>query len=110
MLKGECLPAAVVGQHAQLRGCTIIADTCYGGTDEMAEAVLSRGARAYIGCTQEIGSALNVFMVNFFYRVIDKKMSDEDACKEAIEATGSEAETLRYFSSAKNNFGHGCNL
>ena len=97
MLQGECLPATVIRQHVGLEGCTIIADCCYGGTKEMTDAFLSNGAKAYIGTDKALGAALNVFLVNFFYRVLYKKVPDKEAVEQAIQATGPEVESLRYF-------------
>ncbi len=41
---------------------------------------------------------MNVFMVNFLYRVLSRKLPDEEAVKQAIEAVGPEAASIRYFS------------
>lgn len=99
MLQNEYLPPETVGEHAQLAGTTIIADVCYGATPELVRAFLSRGAKAYIASDEALGVELSVFLVNFFYRVLERKEADHLAVEGAINATGPEVESVGYFPS-----------
>lgn len=102
MLRNECLPAASVQAEAALSGCTVISATCYGGQPAMAGAFLSSGVTAYIGSPEEPdGMAMNVFLVNFFFAIMEKSLSDEDAWRYAAAATDhADIWQLRYFDSS----------
>ena len=102
MLRNECLPAAAIQETVSLPGCTIISATCYGGQPSMAEAFLAGGVKAYIGSPEAPdGMAMNVFLVNFFYAVMEKGLSDEDAWRQAAAATDhADVWQLRYFDSS----------
>ena len=102
MLRNECLPAASIQETISLPGCTVISATCYGGLPLMAEAFLAGGVRAYIGSPEAPdGMAMNVFLVNFFFAVMEKGLSDEDAWRQAAQATDhADIWPLRYFDSS----------
>jgi hypothetical protein len=101
MLRNECLPAAAIQEKVALPGCTVISATCYGGQSAMAEAFLAGGVKEYIGSSEEPdGMAMNVFLVNFFFAVMEKGLSDEDAWRQAAAATDhADIRQLRYYDS-----------
>lgn len=101
MLRNECLPAASIQETVNLLGCTVISATCYGGQPPMAEAFLAGGVKAYIGSPEAPdGMAMNVFLINFFFAVMEKGLSDEDAWRQAAAATDhADIWHLRYFDS-----------
>ncbi len=102
MLRNECLPAAAIQEAVNLPGCTVISASCCGGQPQIAEAFLAGGVQAYIGTPDEPdGMALNVFLINFFFAVMEKGLSDEDAWRKAAAATDhDDIWQLRYFSSS----------
>ncbi len=88
MLCNEALPAAAIQEKVTLPGCTVISATCYGGQSAMAEAFLAGGVKAYIGSQEAPDDmAMNVFLINFFFAVMEKGLSDEDTWRQAVEAT-----------------------
>lgn len=88
MLRDECLPPEVIEQHARLAGCTIVGSFCWSGTPAMTQAFLAGGASAYLGCEVEPDAgAMNVFLVNFFFNLLHKKLPEPEACRHAVEAT-----------------------
>lgn len=99
MLDGEYLPDKVVREHANLPGCTLLALTCKGGRKSLAQAFLSGRTAGYIGCgIENDGVATTVFMINFFYNVISKGLSDRDAWKRAVATTDhDDIYAMRYF-------------
>lgn len=91
MLQGQYLPARVVREHVHLPGCTVLTLICHGGSEPMARAFLAGQVAGYMGCRIEPdGTASTVFMVNFFYNVIGKGLSDRDAWHRAVETTDHE--------------------
>jgi hypothetical protein len=89
MLRGEHLPADAIEPVVNLPGCTVISTACGGGSEAMGRAFTSNGKiNAYIGCRIEPhGAAMQVFVVNFFFNVLHKKLSDRDAWQKAMLAT-----------------------
>ena len=102
MLCNECLPAASIQEKVTLPGCTVISATCYGGQPATAEAFLSGGVNAYIGSPEAPdGMAMNVFLINFFFAIMEKGLSDEDAWRQAAAATNhTDIWQLCYFDSS----------
>ena len=101
MLRNGCLPAAAIQETVDLPGCTVISATCCGGQAPMAEAFILGGVSAYLSSPEEPdGMAMNVFLINFFYAVMEKGLSDEDAWRHAAAATDhADIWQLRYFQS-----------
>ena len=91
MLRNECLPAEAIRDNARLSGATVVSATCYGGTRTMADAFLTAGTKAYIASEGEPdGMAMNVFLINFFFALLSKGVSDEEAWRKAVQATNHE--------------------
>ena len=65
----------------------------------MGQAFLAGGLSGYLGCHElPDGMAMNVFLVNFFFNVSSKKMSDSEAWRQATKATDHEdIWQVRYF-------------
>ncbi|MGH2544632.1 MAG: hypothetical protein ACRDIB_17710 [Ardenticatenaceae bacterium] len=89
MLRGEYMPAEVIEPVVNLPGCTVISTACGGGTEAMGRAFTRNGkVNAYMGCRiAPYGAAMDVFVVNFFYNVLHKKLSDRDSWHKAMVAT-----------------------
>jgi hypothetical protein len=89
MLCGAYMPAEVIEPVVNLPGCTVISTACGGGSEAMGQAFTSNGKiNAYIGCRiGPDGAAMEVFVVNFFFNVLHKKLSDRDAWQKAMLAT-----------------------
>ncbi len=88
MLRGEYLPAEAIAPVVDLPGCTVIATSCGGGSAAMGRAFTQNGRiHAYIGSRVHTGGEITVFVVNFFFNVMVKKMADRDAWRRAMVAT-----------------------
>lgn len=74
--------SAEISQHLSLTGKTIISTCCTTGSAELSEA-FSR-ENAYIAPADYIeGSAALLFMVDFFYQIIHRNLTIEDAWNHA---------------------------
>ncbi|HEX8682876.1 MAG TPA: hypothetical protein VF707_11215 [Ardenticatenaceae bacterium] len=89
MLRGEYLPAEAIEPFVNLPGCTVISTACGGGSEAMGRAFTGNGTlNAYLGCRiGPDGTAMHVFVVNFFFNVLHKKLTDRDAWHKAMLAT-----------------------
>lgn len=89
MLREQHMPAEVIAPVVNLPGCTVITSACWGGIESMGRAFTKNGKiNAYIGCRVEPnGDDICVFVVNFFYNIIRKKLSDREAWQKAMVAT-----------------------
>lgn len=88
MLHNGAMPPEVIRQHVNLPGCTVFSYSCEGGSQTMAEAFLSGGLAAYIGCRAGPDvAAMNLFLFHFLHGVTAKKLADRDAWHRAIAAT-----------------------
>lgn len=89
MLREQHMPAGVIEPVVNLPGCTVISTACGGGSEAMGRAFTSNGKiNAYIGCqVYPNGTDMQVFVVNFFFNVLRKKLSDRDAWQKAMLAT-----------------------
>ncbi|MCA9995214.1 MAG: hypothetical protein KDE56_05680 [Anaerolineales bacterium] len=89
MLRGEYLPADAIEPVVDLPGCTVITSACGGGSAAMGRAFThNRNIEAYIGCrVGPNGSDMDVFMVNFFFQILRKGLTDRDAWRQAMLAT-----------------------
>lgn len=80
----EDMPATSIAQHVKLPGTMIINTTCDGGSNDMAQAFLSGGALAYIGCTSNPLSIEHpLFVAHFFHSISRKKLSPYEAWEKA---------------------------
>jgi hypothetical protein len=86
MLDGRYLTPAGVAPVMNLPGCTVVSNTCWGGIEPMGKAFTANGkVNAYIGCRRGAnGDAMCIFLVNFLYSVISKKLSDREAWLRAV--------------------------
>jgi hypothetical protein len=89
MLRGEYMPAEVIDPVVNLPGCTVISTACGTGARGMGRAFTRTGrVNAYIACrTFPHGSAMEVYLVNLFYNLLDKKLALRDAWHRAMVAT-----------------------
>jgi len=91
MLRNGAMPPEVIRRHVNLPGCTVFSYSCEGGSKAMAEAFLTGGLAAYIGCrTGPDVVAMNLFLFHFLHGVMAKKLSDRDAWHQAVAATDHE--------------------
>lgn len=87
MLVDECLPPEMIGQHLCLPDCNVIGDYCHSGTDRMMRAFKQSPVRSYLGFAYAPSAELNLFLVNFIFRVANRGMAQPVAISEAIHAT-----------------------
>jgi hypothetical protein len=88
MLHKQHMPAEVIAPVVNLPECTVISTACGGGTAAMGRAFTTNGKiNAYIGCRVHPGMEVEVFVVNFFFNVLRKKLSDYEAWQKAMLAT-----------------------
>lgn len=89
MLRDQYMPAEVIAPVVNLPGCTVISSVCGGGVEPMGRAFVNTGKiNAYIGC--RVGPNADdmfAYLVNFFYSVLRKKLSDRDAWQRAVAVT-----------------------
>lgn len=91
MLVNGSLPPAAIERHVNLPGCTVYTHACFSGTPAMAQAFLSGGLKAYLGCrTQPDATAANLFIHNFIYNLKYRNLSERDAWERAVAATDHE--------------------
>jgi len=83
------MPAEVIAPVVNLPGCTVISSACWSGIEAMGRAFTHTGKiKAYIGCrAAPRGEDMGVFLVNFFYNVMRKKLSEFEAWQKAVIAT-----------------------
>lgn len=89
MLRGEHMPPEVIEPVVNLPACTVISTACGGGSEAMGRAFTSHGrVNAYLGCrTAPYGAAMDIFVVNFFFNVLHKKLSTRNGWQRAMLAT-----------------------
>jgi hypothetical protein len=89
MLRGQYLPPDIIEPVVSLPGCTVISTACGAGSEAMGRAFTSNGKlNAYIGCrTAPYGAAMDIFVMNFFFNVLHKKLSNRDGWQRAMLAT-----------------------
>lgn len=89
MLREQHMPAEIIAPVVNLPGCTVVSSACWGGIEAMGRAFTNTGKiNAYIGCrVAPHGDSMCAFLVNFFYNVIRKKLSDHEAWQKAVIAT-----------------------
>jgi hypothetical protein len=86
MLVDESLPPSSIAAHVKLVGCVIVNTTCDGGCEEMAEAFLAGGAKAYIGTDPNPNATEHpLFISHFFHSIIRRKMTPLEAWRKAAE-------------------------
>lgn len=80
MLTAGCLPPRAISEHVKLAGCVIVNIACDGGSEEMADAFLSGGARAYIGTNPNPNAAEHpIFVGHFFHSIIRRNKTPFEA-------------------------------
>jgi hypothetical protein len=86
MLRDQHMPAEVIAPVVNLPGCTVISTACGGGSDAMGKAFMQNGQiTAYIACRDyPHGTDMPVFLVNFFFYTLRKKLSMHEAWQKAI--------------------------
>lgn len=89
MLREQHMPAEVIAPVVNLPGCTVISSACWSGVEAMGGAFTQTGKiKAYIGCRDAPrGEDMCVFLVNFFYNVMRKKLPEHEAWQKAVIAT-----------------------
>ncbi|MBZ0274494.1 MAG: CHAT domain-containing protein [Anaerolineae bacterium] len=89
MLRGQYLPAEVIAPVVNLPGCTVVSSACAGGVEAMGRAFIQTGRiQAYIGCrVYPNGDDMLVWLVNFFYNIRRRKLSDQEAWQQAMVVT-----------------------
>ena len=102
-LEGEDLPAASVAKHVKLPNTVILNITCDCGSEEMARAFLSGGARAYIGTDPNpLAIEHPLFVAHFFHSIIRKKMEPFEAWQSAA-AYDSQSRLYMYYDADGRN-------
>jgi hypothetical protein len=88
-LREQHMPAEVIAPVVNLPGCTVVSSACGAGVEAMGRAFTRNGRiNAYIGCRDyPHGNDMPVFLVNFFFNVLRKKLSDHEAWQKAMLAT-----------------------
>jgi len=86
MLRNEHMPPEVIAPVVNLPGCTVISSACAGGIEPMGKAFIQNGKiGAYIACRDyPDGTDMPVFLVNFFFYSLRKKLSDREAWQMAM--------------------------
>jgi hypothetical protein len=89
MLRDHHMPAEVIAPVVNLPGCTVVSSACAGGVEAMGRAFVGSGRiNAYIGCrVYPNGDDMLVYLVNFFYGILRKKLSVHEAWQRAIVVT-----------------------
>lgn len=86
MLIDGSLPSSSIAAHVKLSGCVIVNITCDGGSEEMADAFLSGGAKAYIGTDPNPNTAEHpLFIGHFFHSIIRRNRTPLEAWRKAAE-------------------------
>lgn len=93
MLRDQHMPAEVIAPVVNLPGCTVVTTACGGGAEAMGKAFTRNGKiRAYIGCRgYPDGTDMPVFLVNFFFYALRKKLSDREAWQKALRVVDNPA-------------------
>ncbi|MEI6423353.1 MAG: hypothetical protein WCP55_14115, partial [Lentisphaerota bacterium] len=73
MLVDECLPPETIRQHLCLPGCSVVGCFCHSGTVRMMDAFRGSPVRSYLGFDYAPSSELNLFLINFIFRVTDRR-------------------------------------
>ena len=99
MLHEEYLPVAVMQQHVNLPGCTVINACAESNCKPIADAFLRGGVAAYIACqTPPAQMPMHIFIYNFINGVLRKRLSDRDAWQYAASASDDEnVRQIHYF-------------
>lgn len=89
MVKDQHLPPEAIAPIVNLPGCLIISTACSSGQREVARAFFQNEALGgYIACRiSQNGTAMVVFLMNFFFGLFDKKLSEREAWRQAVKAT-----------------------
>ncbi len=93
MLRDRHMPPEVIAPVVNLPGCTVLTTTCKGGTEAMGKAFVHTGKiGGYIGCRGwPDGTDMPVFLVNFFFFALRKKLSDREAWVKAMRVVDNPA-------------------
>lgn len=89
MVKDQHLPPEAIAPVVNLPGCLVISTACRSGGPEMARAFFRNEALGgYMACRiGPNGTAMLVFMMNFFFGLFGKKLSEREAWRQAVKAT-----------------------
>jgi len=102
-LKGEDMPASSIAEHVKLPNTVILNLTCDCGSDEMARAFLSGGARAYIGTDPNpLAIEHPLFVAHFFHSIIRRRKEPFDAWQRAAAYDG-QSRLYMYFDADGRN-------
>jgi len=93
MLRDEHMSAEAIAPAVNLPGCTVVTTSCGGGAEAMGKAFVHNGKiGAYIGCRgYPDGTDMPVFLVNFFFYVLRKNLSDREAWLKAMRVVDNPA-------------------
>ncbi|MFN8378974.1 MAG: hypothetical protein U0452_09910 [Anaerolineae bacterium] len=82
------MPASVLSPVVGLRARDHLLGLREGGVEAMGRAFVASGRiQAHHGLLTTNGSDMLVFLIHFFHGVLRKRLSDEDAMRQAIAAT-----------------------
>ena len=83
-LLGGSLPPSSISERVRLPGSVIVNITCDGGSQEMADAFLSGGAKAYIGTDPNPMTVEHpIFLGHFFHSIIRRNRTPFEAWEKA---------------------------
>ncbi len=81
LVKGS-LPATNLTNRVNLPGKVVLSTACLTGNEAFAQAFISGGVRAYIAPAEyPDGAAIPLFVHSFFYHILQKQASLEEALK-----------------------------
>jgi len=89
MVIDQHLPPEAIAPAVDLPGCLVISTACSSGRPDMARAFFQNGMpNGYIACRiSQDGTSAVVFMINFFFGLFGKKLSEREAWHQAVKAT-----------------------
>lgn len=106
MLVDGVIPASIIKEECDLPGCSLINLSCFGAADDLPMAYLAGGLKSYIGCRTGVNiCAMTVFIANYLYAVIAKKLPEQEAWAHAVKAVDHEDiwQTVYYDSDRKDH-------
>lgn len=87
MLVNGYLPPDVISRHLALPGCNVIGAFCHSASDAMLTVFARSRVRSYVGFNCAPGIELCMFVINYMWRIIRRKMPPGLACADAVQAT-----------------------
>ncbi len=86
MLRDQHMPAEVIAPIVNLPNCTVISSACASGVESMGRAFVNTAKiKTFMGCrVYPDANDMLAFLVNFFYHILRKKLSDREAWHRAM--------------------------